>query len=105
MADLSKAAQDILAERQRQIDQEGWTPAHDDAHRHGEMARAANCYSWIAAQSEGIRTAFRLSTPPTWPADWSPEWWKPTDRRRDLVKAGALILAEIERLDRKEADQ
>jgi hypothetical protein len=28
------------------------------------------------------------------------EWWKPTNRRRDLVKAGALILAEIERLDR-----
>lgn len=30
------------------------------------------------------------------------EWWKPTNRRRDLVKAAALILAEIERLDRKD---
>lgn len=36
-----------------------------------------------------------------WP--WDESWWKPTNRRRDLVKAGALILAEIERLDRAEA--
>ena len=28
------------------------------------------------------------------------EWWKPTDSIRDLVKAGALIAAEIERLQR-----
>jgi hypothetical protein len=27
-------------------------------------------------------------------------WWKPKDRRRDLVRAAALIIAEIERLDR-----
>jgi len=33
-----------------------------------------------------------------WP--WGKEWWKPSDRRRDLVKAGALIAAEIDRLDR-----
>jgi hypothetical protein len=33
-----------------------------------------------------------------WP--WSREWWQPKDRRRDLVRAGALIVAEIERLDR-----
>lgn len=32
--------------------------------------------------------------------DTSRDWWKPKDRRRNLVKAGALIVAEIERLDR-----
>ena len=31
---------------------------------------------------------------------WDSEWWKPKDRRRDLIRAGALIVAEIERLDR-----
>jgi len=36
---------------------------------------------------------------------WERAWWKPTTRRRDLVKAGALILAEIERLDRAAAPQ
>lgn len=33
-----------------------------------------------------------------WP--WDASWWKPNARRRNLVKAGALILAEIERIDR-----
>jgi hypothetical protein len=37
-------------------------------------------------------------SPARWP--WSQDWWKPTNPRRDLVKAGALIAAEIERLDR-----
>jgi hypothetical protein len=33
-----------------------------------------------------------------WP--WHDDWWKPKDRRRDLIRAAALIVAEIERLDR-----
>ena len=32
---------------------------------------------------------------------WSKDWWKPKDKRRDLIRAAALIVAEIERLDRK----
>ena len=35
-----------------------------------------------------------------WPYQWE---FKPADRRRELVKAGALILAEIERIDRAAA--
>ncbi len=38
--------------------------------------------------------------PEGWPESWASCWFKPKDRRRDLIKAGALILAEIERLDR-----
>jgi len=34
-----------------------------------------------------------------WP--WNMVWWKPKNYRRDLVKAAALLVAEIERLDRK----
>jgi hypothetical protein len=29
----------IAAERQRQIEKEGWTPAHDDQHRNDELVR------------------------------------------------------------------
>lgn len=36
-----------------------------------------------------------------WP--WDEHWWKSTTRRRDLVKAGALVAAEIERIDRLNA--
>ncbi|MBZ7262444.1 hypothetical protein FMK81_13095 [Klebsiella oxytoca] len=88
---FTTAATDVLAERQRQITAEGWTPEHDDEYQHCEMAVAAACY--IMADDDP-----RADVPELWP--WPSEWWKPTDVRRDLVKAGALILAEIERLDR-----
>ncbi len=90
---LTAAARDVLAERQRQISVEGWTPEHDDRHTTGALATAAGCYAMFTlAYPPGDPVSF-------WP--WSPSWWKPSDEsRRNLVKAGALILAEIERLDR-----
>ena len=62
-------------------------------HDRDELSAAAACYAYFGwvKPSNGM-------APTEWP--WDAEWWKPTDRRRDLVKAGALILAEIERLDR-----
>lgn len=98
---LSQAVKDVVAERRRQIEAEGWTPEHDDTHTCGEMGAAAAAYAlsrpYIRSVTS-VRGISRNSIAQIWP--WSPEWWKPTDRRRDLVKAGALILAEIERLDR-----
>ena len=90
---VTAAAADVLAERKRQVTAEGWTPGHDDEYEHGELADAAGCY---ALSSE----LFDCAGEPPRPWPWPDEWWKPTNRRRDLVKAGALILAEIERLDR-----
>ena len=87
---MSRAAQDVIAERERQQTVEGWTHEHDDKHTDGEMAQAAACYALA-------RRAVSCDGLPMWP--WN-RWWKPKDRRRDLVRAGALILAEIERLDR-----
>lgn len=83
------AAMSVMAERDRQKSAEGWTPEHDDEHSTEELAFAASCYA-TADQDE--------PPPAVWP--WAREWWKPAGRRRSLVKAGALILAEIERLDR-----
>jgi hypothetical protein len=94
---FSVALRDIWAERQRQVDDEGWTAEHDDQHTLGELALAAAAYAEHTFASDSFRQSNK--TPPAyWPFDAS--WWKPTDRRRDLVKAGALIVAEIERLDR-----
>ena len=91
---FSKAAIDVLAERQRQQSVEGWTPEHDDQYEDGELVDAAACY----AQDSSLWDC--AGEPPCdWP--WPDEWWKPTnDMRRNLIKAGALILAEIERRDR-----
>lgn len=90
---LSAAARDVLAERQRQIEVEGWTPEHDDQHDMGQLGSAAGCYAMFTlAYPEGDPS-------PHWP--WDKSWWKPSrDRRRNLEKAGALVIAEIERLDR-----
>ena len=97
----------IAEERQRQISQEGWTTEHDDEHSEDELARAAACYSIPHWERE---LQFRATASESrftyvdriWP--WDAKWWKPTpkDRIRELVKAGALIVAEIDRLQRKE---
>lgn len=90
----SSALRDVIAERHRQISAEGFTPEQDDRYTDGELGVAAACY--IMADVEP-----GSDVPELWP--WSVEYWKPTNLRRDLVKAGALILAEIERLDRQTA--
>lgn len=98
----TKAAADVLAERRRQVEAEGWTPEHDDGHDGGQMAYAAACYAISGGHTEAMRgkdDKLLAALQFVWP--WAWKWWKPTDRRRDLVKAGALILAEIERLDRE----
>ncbi len=92
----------IAAERQRQVSKEGWTPEHDDEHKDGALAMAGAAYAWYyagcirpkPAQTDGVHS-LRL-----WP--WHPSWWKPrnNDPIRNLVRAGALIAAEIDRLQR-----
>lgn len=87
---------EIAAERRRQIETEGWTAEHDDKHDFGELADAAASYIiWPNSPlaSWRIRIAKQV-----WPFD--DVWWKPKDRRRNLIRAAALIVAEIERLDR-----
>lgn len=90
---LTDAARDVLAERQRQIEQKGWTPEHDDQHREYTLSGAAACYAaHTLAYPEGDPPSF-------WPFHQS--WWKPSeDIRRNWIKAAALLLAEIERHDR-----
>lgn len=101
----------IAAERQRQVEAEGWSPEHDDDHTLGELAAAGACY---ALQTTRWRDSTILGAPLVrsilWP--WHIEWWKPAeypdppyDRDvhrdkdvKDLVRAGALIAAEIDRL-------
>lgn len=92
------AEQAINEERKRHIIEENWTSEHDDQRMKGELAIAALCY--VQGARENSPT---LST--WWP--WDPKDFKPfkadtceVDRERCLVKAGALILAEQDRLNR-----
>lgn len=95
--EVPQAWLDVQAERRRQVEAEGWTPEHDDQHSHGQMARAAACYALAGSSAPNDETAALLVSL-AWP--WDEQWWKPSTARRDLIKAGALVLAEIERLDR-----
>ncbi|MZY38002.1 hypothetical protein GUL11_26350 [Pseudomonas aeruginosa] len=94
---MPQAWLDVQAERRRQITAEGWTPEHDDEHSHGQIARAAACYALAGSSAPNDGTAALLVSL-AWP--WDEQWWKPSTARRDMVKACALGLAEIERLDR-----
>lgn len=96
----------IAEERQRQISEEGWTPEHDDDHQEFELAAAGATYALKAAGFPdaphiiGDNIRFNNEVP-LWP--FSLEAWKPGEPIRDLVKAGALIAAEIDRLQRKQS--
>lgn len=91
----------IAAERQRQIEKERWTPEHDDEHVHGEIASAASEYINAAHNQYKPNTRTMTQVRRSWP--WDAKWWKPAkDPIRNLVKAGALIAAEIDRLKRLE---
>jgi hypothetical protein len=119
---------ELCSERLRQMKPgaeggEGFDADHDDASDPGAHERAAACYAYAAGQADhlGAFVDFNAKTAPRegrlgwvvrdtlvmmWP--WSVLWWKPkTDapdwKRRCLVRAGALIIAAIERIDRAKA--
>ncbi len=102
----SRGAELIAAERARQVNEEGWTPEHDAEHADGALRKAAACYldptkvGWRRKVVEHAENGGRDRTTVVsneWP--WDVEWFKPSpDPIRNLVKAGALIAAEIDRL-------
>lgn len=102
---------EIAAERRQQIEVEGWTHEHDDAHDRGQIAKSAACYAWSGSLPETTRATFSFDEGRGWLDSaimarlWqrSLDWWKPKTKRDDLVRSAALIVAEIERLDRKSA--
>lgn len=91
---LSQALTDVIKERRRQVAVEGWTYEHDDQHDNGELSMAAATY----AVNGAMETYGGVKPPWTWP--FSRNWWKPKNPRSDLVRAAALIIADIERMDR-----
>lgn len=95
----------VVGERERQRHGEHMSAAHDDAHYPGDLAKASAAYALEAARKLGViedgvyEPRERGAEPHFWP--WESVWWKPKDPRRDLVRAAALLLAEIERIDRR----
>ena len=112
---------EVVAERRRQIEDDGWTPDHDDEHTSGELALAAVCLASpeLLYRREDRANGTFFSDPWPWGVATSRGSLAPGDkrphdgnsilpnkkapvpmRRRQLVKAAALLVAEIERIDR-----
>ena len=116
----------IAAERRRQIAEESWTPEHDDEHQACELAMAAVCYATpdlLFVKHERANSTI-YSDPWPWEGKWdkrgkygdcrdggkheganfspNPGSYNEAERKDLLVKAGALIAAEIDRLERVE---
>ena len=91
----------IRKERDRQINEEGWDINSDiKEHDGGELGIAGACYALPIGFRYVLKTtpSFKDESPDFWP--WDNAWWKPTpdNRIKELIKAGALIAAEIDRL-------
>ncbi len=116
-------AEQIATERQRQIDDEGYTPEHDDEHEDGSLAMAAICYAaptkvyrfsddfaqllqfrdpwpWTIPHDRRYRMGERRENPGNVLPD--PDTYTDAERMELLVKAGALIAAEIDRIERRQ---
>ena len=97
----------ISEERQRQINVEGYTEQHDSNHKTSEFVYAAIAYIESAKvgincteigngntnENEIMRRKTEMGS--YYPFGWN---FKPSTDIRDLVKAGALIAAAIDRL-------
>jgi hypothetical protein len=97
----NKALKLIIEERIRQTLVEGYTLAHDDEHTDGQLAMLAAAY---ALSSRGVKhydEALQEVASVLNFSDWFDKF-KSQDPIHDLVRAGALILAELERRLRAE---
>lgn len=98
-----RALNDVAEEVLRQVHVEGFDAEHDDQYRGGQLALAGAAYAICAAVQtvEGPTNTITHLPLRLWP--WSIAWWKPKDLRRNLVRAAALIIAQIRAFDRAEA--
>ncbi len=97
MTTTTIAIADVLDERVRQKEVEGWTPEHDNQRRDGELIKAAICY----AANTLDPVPLHRQPAEIWP--WEAESFKPKNVRRDLVRAASLLVAAIEQHDRATA--
>lgn len=93
-----EATELIALERKRQLEVLGWTAEHDNQYRRGQLLLAAICYFFIGTFKGNVVALNEFGVPYLWP--WQNSWWKPKDEVRNLVRAGALAMAEIDRISR-----
>ena len=91
---VGEIAGELIKERIRQVDEEGFTSQDDDGRQDGSLSLGAAAYCVIGTVKNQMARLLWSS------GLFDPKMFKPAGRRRNLVKAGAMILAEIESIDR-----
>ncbi|MFN1154465.1 hypothetical protein [Pseudomonas aeruginosa] len=95
---VPRAWLDVQAERRRQVEVEGYHGFRDSHYISYELSKAARAY--IEVSWHALSGGLPCKQPESWPWMAGFKW---SDGRTMLVKACALTLAEIERLDRAAA--
>jgi len=93
----------IAAERQRQVEVEGFDASHDaDAYHDMQQLAWCACYYAMPSELSLFEGGIMIDVHPVamFPYSWDSRWAKRDgkSRIRQLVVAGALIAAEIDRL-------
>lgn len=110
---MKKGIDLIAEERQRQIDVEGYTEQHDSNHKASEFVYAAIAYAEAAKVGVNCQEIGNTNENEIMLRKWDMglyfPWgqtnFKPTTNIRDLVKAGALIAAAIDRLQAQKGEK
>ena len=102
----------VINERKRQIEVKGFNVYKDECYKGGQLALAASAYA-EPDYARKLRTDWigdkKILVSSKYPESWLPEMWKPAkdstiaERKKELIKAGALILAEFDSFDRIES--
>lgn len=113
--DRNKILHEIAVERERQVKGEGYSPERDDKYVYGDLAKAGATFAFVAThryRNEIVdlqkvpfdscvwKCGFGEFVRNLWP--WNQHNLKFKSPKEDLIKAAALIVAEIERLERSE---
>jgi hypothetical protein len=104
--EVSYGLQVVKTERLRQVSQHDWTPEWDDQYVNGELGIYATYWltpEWQDFTREALKDYLQTLGSP----GWEDEWFKYDERTPEqrLARAGALIAAEITRLQRLQAAQ
>lgn len=94
----------IAAERERQVSELGWTAEYDDQeHHNGDLVRVAICHAAhdVVTIFERVTTSRATIYRSPWPMSWRDRTTEHSRIRR-MVIAGALLAAEIDRIQREE---
>lgn len=78
----------IEQERKRQIEVEGYDVKHDFSEPLNSIVAAAVSYAMCDIDMKEAEAWWQ----------WDFKYWKPKDRRRNLVRAGALIAAALDKM-------